>query len=136
MPRRLASDADLPVGPDNAPRLGIAHVLLADMDAVAIELERQIGPVVHDEGDAALLADRPQRVGNAGDRAVVNAFEAQLEGRDIAAVQRGAQIGGEDRRMLDALRRDEIEAAGGRRGGDAGHTLGGSIVGTNADILP
>jgi len=69
------------------------------MDAVAIELHGEVGPVVHDEGDAALLADRTQRVGRAGDRVVVDVLEAQLEGRDIAAVERAAQFVGEDRRM-------------------------------------
>ena len=58
------------------------------MHAVAVELHREVGPVVHEEGHAALLADRPQGVGGAGDGGVVDALQAQLEGRDIAAVQR------------------------------------------------
>ena len=73
------------------------------MHAVAIELHREVGPVVHDEGDVALLADRAQRVGGARDRGVVDVLQAELEGRDIAAVERRAQLVGEDRRMLDAL---------------------------------
>ena len=110
MARGLGGDADLAVGSDDAARLGVGHVVLADMHAVAIELHREVGPVVHEEGDAALLADRPQRVGGAGDRGVVDVLQAKLEGRDVAAVERGAQLVGEDRRMLDALGRDEIEA--------------------------
>ncbi len=110
MPRGLGCDADLALGPDDAARLGAGHVVLADMHAVAIELHREIGPVVHEEGDAALLADRAQRVGGAGDRRIIDVLQAELEGRDIAAVERGAQLVGEDRRMLDALGRDEIEA--------------------------
>ena len=92
------------------------------MHAVAVELHREVGPVVHDEGDVALLADRPQRVGGARDRGVVDVLQAQLEGRDVAAVEGGAQLVGEDRRMLDALGRDEIEA--GRRS-FVGHGLCG-----------
>ena len=38
---------------------------------------------------------------------------AQLEGRDVAAVEGGAQFVGEDRRMLDAWRRDQIETGHG-----------------------
>ena len=85
------------------------------MDAVAVELHREVGPVVHDEGDVALLADRPQRVGGADDGVVGDVLQAQLEGRDVAAVERGAQFVGKDRRMLHALRRDEIEPAMRRR---------------------
>ena len=55
-----AGHADDAVGAEPAARLGIGHVLLADMDAVAIELGGEVGPVVHDEGDAALLHDRLQ----------------------------------------------------------------------------
>ena len=86
------------------------------MHAVAVELHGEVGPVVHDEGHAALLADRPQGVGGARDGGVVHAFQAQLEGRDIAAVQRRPEFVSEDRRMLEAFGRDEIEAAafGGR----------------------
>ncbi len=79
------------------------------MDAVAVELHGEVGPVVHDEGDAALLADRPQRVGGADDRLVGHVLQPQLEGRDVAAVEGGAQFVGEDRGMLDAGRGDEIE---------------------------
>ena len=57
-----------------------------------------------------------KRVGGAGDGGVVDALQTQLEGRDVAAVERGAEFVGEDRRMLDAFGRDQVEAAafGGR----------------------
>ena len=106
MARGLAGDADLAIRPDHAARLGVGHVVLADMHAVAIELHREVGPVVHDEGDVALLADRPQRVGGAGDGVVGDVLQPQLEGRDVAAVEGGAQVVGEDRRM--SMRSGEI----------------------------
>ena len=83
--RGLAGHPDLTLGADDAARLGVGHVVLADMHAVAVELHREVGPVVHEEGDAALLADRAQGVGGAGDGGVVDALQTQLEGRDIAA---------------------------------------------------
>src|SRR5229473_599391 len=92
------------------------------MHAVAVELNREVGPVVHDEGDAALLADRPQGVGGARDGGVVDALQAQLEGRDIAAVQRQPELVGEDRWMLEAFGRNEVEAAV-LRGRHACHSL-------------
>jgi hypothetical protein len=109
--RGLAGHADLPLGTDDAARLGVRHVVLADMHAVAVELCCELGPVVHEEGHAALLADRAQGVGGARDGSVVHALQAQLEGRDIAAVQRRPELVGEDRRILEAFGRNEVEAA-------------------------
>ena len=112
MSRRLAGDAHLPVGSDDPARLGIGHVVLADMHAVAVEFHRQVWPVVHDQRRVALLADRPQRVGDAGDLVVGNVLQPELESRNVAAVEGGTQFVGEDRRMLDAGGRDEIETGG------------------------
>src|SRR5438132_7845186 len=53
-----AGHPDDAVGAEQAARLGIGHVFLADMDAVAIEFGGKVGPVVHDEGDTALSRDR------------------------------------------------------------------------------
>src|SRR4029077_18454326 len=99
-------------GADDAARPGVGHVLLADMHAVAVELYREVGPVVHEEGHAALLADRPQGVGGARDGGVVYALQTQLEGRDIALVECRPEFVREDRRMLDAFGRDEVKTAG------------------------
>jgi hypothetical protein len=55
------------------------------MHPVAIELGRKIRPVVHDEGDAALLRDRQQDAGGAANRRIVDILQAQLQARDIAA---------------------------------------------------
>ena len=57
----VAGDADDAVRTQKAPRLGIGRVFLADMDAVAAGREREVGPVVHDEGDVARLRDRAQQ---------------------------------------------------------------------------
>ena len=83
------------------------------MHAVAIELHREVGAIIHDEGDTALLADRPQRIGGPDDRLVGDVLQPQLEGRDVAAVEGGAKVVGKDRRMLDAGGRDQIETGHG-----------------------
>ena len=50
--------------------------------------------------------DRPQGVGGPGDGGVVHAL---LEGCDIAAVQRQPEVVGEDRQMVEAFGRNELE---------------------------
>ena len=84
----IAGDADDAVGAEEPARLGIGRVLLADMDAVAAGGEREVGPVVHDEGDVARLRDRPQHVGGAADRVVVDILEAKLHAGDVAGIER------------------------------------------------
>jgi hypothetical protein len=78
------------------------------MNAVAIELSREIGPVVHDEGDAAPLREWPQDAGRAADRGVVAVFEAQLQAGDIAARKRLFELFGEAV-GVESGRRDQIE---------------------------
>ncbi len=82
-----AGHADDAVGPQQPPRLGIGHVLLADMDAVATEFGGEIGPVVHDKGDIVRLRDRLQHRGRPANRVVVDILEPQLQAGDIAAGQ-------------------------------------------------
>jgi hypothetical protein len=65
------------------------------MDAVAIELAGEIGPVVHDEGDSARLRDRLQDAGCRPDRRIVAVFEAQLQAGDVAAGERLFELAGE-----------------------------------------
>jgi hypothetical protein len=74
------------------------------MHPVAIELGGKIRPVIHDEGDAALLRDRQQDAGGATDRRIVDVLEAQLQARDIAAGER-----------LFELPRKVVGVEGGRR---------------------
>ena len=78
MPAVAAGYPDDAVGPEEPARLGVGHVLFADMDAVAIELGGEVGPVVYDEGDAALLRDRLQNASGAADRRIVDVLQAQL----------------------------------------------------------
>jgi hypothetical protein len=58
------------------------------MHPITIELGGKIRPVVHNEGDAALLRDRQQDAGSTTDRRIVNVLQAQLQARDIAAGER------------------------------------------------
>jgi hypothetical protein len=55
----------LVVRADDAPGVAIGRVLLAGMDPVAAQLGRQVGAVVHQEGDAAFLGDGAQGLGRA-----------------------------------------------------------------------
>jgi hypothetical protein len=65
-----------------------------DMHAVAIELHREVGPIVHDEGDA-------RAVGRSGAvyrrrarwRRRRHFFRRSWKAATIAAVERGAQLG-------------------------------------------
>jgi hypothetical protein len=57
----MAGDADDPVGPDRAPRLGVRCVLLADMDAVAAEA-RGVPLILNDRPDLAARSGRSLRI--------------------------------------------------------------------------
>jgi len=74
------------------------------MHPVAIELGGKIRPVIHDEGDAALLRDRQQDAAGATNRRIVDVLEAQLQARDIAAGER----------LFEVLRK-VVRVEGGRR---------------------
>ncbi len=55
------------------------------MHPVAIELGGEIGAVVHDERDIAILGYRLQNSRGAPDRVVVDLFQTQLQAGDVAA---------------------------------------------------
>jgi len=55
-----AGHPDYVVRAQEPPSLGVGHVLLADMHPVAIEFGGEVGAVVHDERDPAILGDRLQ----------------------------------------------------------------------------
>ena len=78
------------------------------MDAVAIELGGEVGPVVHDKGDAALLGDRLQHRGGGADRLVVDILQAQLHAGDIAALEGGDELRRKSVRV-ERGRRDQVE---------------------------
>ena len=91
-------------------RVFVARVLLADVHAVAARRGGQVGPVVHDEGDAPVLRDRAQPVRRAADIVVADVLEAQLDAGDVAGIQRNRQRLHEGC-GLDPGRRDQIEPA-------------------------
>ena len=103
-----AGNADDAVGAQQPARLGIGHVVLADMHPVASEFGGEVGAVVHDEGDAARLRDRLQDPGRAPHRVVVHILQAQLQAGDIAAGQRRRQFGREAV-GVEGGRRDQVE---------------------------
>ena len=78
------------------------------MHAIAIKLGGKIRPVVHDEGDAALLGDRLQGTGGAANGRIVDVLEAQLQARDIAAGERLFEVLGKVVRV-EGGRRDQIK---------------------------
>ena len=83
-----AGHADNAVRPEQAARLLVGRVLLADMHPVAIEFGGEVGAIVHDERDIARLRDRLQDAGGAADRVVVHVLQAELQARDVAARER------------------------------------------------
>jgi hypothetical protein len=78
------------------------------MHAVAIQFGGEIGAVVHDEGDAALLRDRLQDARRLPDRRVVAIFQAQLQAGDIAAGERLFELPGETV-GVERGRRDQVK---------------------------
>jgi hypothetical protein len=78
------------------------------MDPITIELGGQIRPVVHDEGDPALLRDRLQDAGGAANGRIIDVLEAQLQARDIAAGERLFELLGKVVRV-ERGRRDQIK---------------------------
>ena len=108
VPAVAAGHPDDAVGSEEAARLGIGHILFADMDAVAIEFSGEVRPVVHDESDAALLRDRLQNASRVADRAVLDALQAQLQARNIAAGERLFEVLGKNV-GVERGRRDQIE---------------------------
>ena len=105
----VTGDADDGRWPEQPPRLGIAGILLAEMDAVAAGGFGEIGAVVHQKGDVVLLRHRHQRIRGAADRIVGGFLQAKLQAGDIAGVERQGKPVGEIRRQF--WRGNEIEAA-------------------------
>ena len=106
----MAGHADYGVAAEHRARVLITGVLLADMDAVATGVAGKVGPVVHNQIDAALARHRQQNFGLAAHRIIVDILEPQLHAGDIAGIQRHRQRIAE-RRRIDARRRNQIKAA-------------------------
>jgi hypothetical protein len=62
------------------------------MHPVAIELRREIRPVVHDEGDAALLRDRLKHAGRTPDFIIRDVLQPKLDASDIATAERFLEV--------------------------------------------
>jgi hypothetical protein len=90
----------------------VVAVLLAEMGAVATELDRQVGPVVHQHGDAAGLRHGQQRLRRAAHRIVIRILQPDLQRGDVARIQRLRQPRREPRR-LEGRWGDQVEAAAG-----------------------
>ena len=87
---RVGGEPDDRVGPEDLPRLGRRHVVLADVDAVRVELAGEVGIVVDDEERAEGVGQPPEGRGRAPDRAVRLLAVAQLD-HPGAVRERGAE---------------------------------------------
>lgn len=112
VPTIAAGHPDDAVGPEEASSLGIGHVVFADMHPVAIELRREIRPVVHDEGDAALLRDRLKHASRTPDFIVRDVLQPKLEASDIATAERFLEV---PRKTIEIERGRRDQVKPGRR---------------------
>ena len=115
----VAGHADDAIAPQEAPRLRAARILLADMDAVGAGGERQIRPVVEDEGDVGARANGEQARGGTKDDFVGDALEAELQARHVARLER---------RRQRALECDRLEGGRGHEIKPAGRKLAQSLL--------
>ena len=112
MPAVMAGDADDGLFTDDPPRLGDRHVGLAQMNAVATQFSREVRSVVQEQGDAIRPADRAHCTNHRADDLIRRILQANLQGRDIAALHRAGQLRGEGGGIADDVRGDQIETAG------------------------
>src|SRR6516164_2051131 len=96
------------VRPQQPPRLGIRHVLFPDMQAVAVELDGEIGAIIHDERNTAILRNRFQDPRSPTYRVVVDLLQAQLQASNVAAGERVFELLGKPVRV-ERGRRDQVE---------------------------
>jgi hypothetical protein len=80
------------------------------MDAIAAGLGGKVRAVVHQDGDVALLGDRPQDLGGAANFIVGGVFKPQLQAGDVARVERCGK-GIAERRRIERRRRDQVKPA-------------------------
>ncbi len=113
----VAGDAYDAVAADQATRLAVTGVALADMNAVAIETRGEVGTVVEDQGDLAFAGDRQQGAHGPLYDLVGDLFQPYLQRRHVAALQGRLERRGEDSRILDGRWADQIETTDGRHRG-------------------
>ena len=70
----VTGHADNRVIAQHCARFGVGRIVLSDMDSVAAGLDRQIRPVVHQQGHVMGPGDRAQRVAGAPNDVVINIF--------------------------------------------------------------
>ena len=75
------------------------------MNTVAACLVCEVGPVVHNKCDIPLLRRWPQTISGASYGVVVDIFQAELDAISSSRIQRGFQLFGECRRIVQARRR-------------------------------
>lgn len=109
----MTGDADDLVEAQNPARVLVGGVFLADMNAVGVQSQRQIGPVIDDEGHAALLRDGAEAAAHFEHLVVGHILQAQLQAGDVARVQSGDQGLFEFRQIGDGRRRNGVKPANG-----------------------
>ena len=72
------------------------------------KLGGEIGAIVHNECDVAVLRDRLQDSRGTADRVIVDVLQAQLQARNVAAFKCGFELLGKALRV-ERGRRDQIE---------------------------
>ena len=95
VPAVVAGDAEGEVFADAGAGLAGVHVCLADVDAVAAVVGDEVGAVIEEEGDVAGLGDGAEGFDCAAPVVVVDVFEAELDGGDVARVERAGERVGE-----------------------------------------
>ena len=74
------------------------------MNTVAACLTCEVGPVVHNKCDISFLRWRPQAISGAPYDVVVDIFQTELNAISPARIQRGFQLLGECRWIIQARR--------------------------------
>ena len=106
----VTGHADLHLGTKLLARLARVAIFLPQMDPIGVQPLGKADAVIDDEGDLALGTERLDRPGERGDGMIVDPFEAQLEGGDLAAVERLGEL--IDEILVNRRRRNQIELAG------------------------
>ena len=88
--RCVRRETDDSLRAEQLPRLGHRRVILADVHAIGIGLQCQVGPVVHHEQDVVLGADHLEALGGTENFVIVQVLAAELHQID-AALQRRVQ---------------------------------------------
>ena len=109
MTRCFAGHANNGFRAEQPTRFRVAGIVLADVNTVAAGLASEVRAIVHDKGDIPVLADGPQYIGRPAYCVFVDVLETQLNACRAARIQRGTELVGERRRVVETWRRDQIE---------------------------